>query len=247
MNKPLSTMSAHKISSLAIAGAMAFTGVGAMTVGAAPAGAAPTEAAAAECPSSDHLKLRDDDESKGIESAEEAQCRLNAAGYKVSVDGRFGESSVKALKEFQKANKLKADGVLGQEAWKKLVTETGGQWNPDERAQAVIDYTEAQRGKPYDLGASGPDAFDCSGLTMKAFATVDVILDHKGKRQPGQLGKVDASDRKPGDLISWSSHRGHVGVYVGDGQMIDAGDKAGGVTRRAPDIYSGTEYYRDVG
>lgn len=242
MNKPLSTMSAHKISSLAIAGAMAFTGVGAMTVGAAP-----TEAAAAECPSSDHLKLKDDDESKGIESAEEAQCRLNAAGYKVSVDGRFGESSVKALKEFQKANKLKADGVLGQEAWKKLVTETGGQWNPDERAQAVIDYTEAQRGKPYDLGASGPDAFDCSGLTMKAFATVDVILDHKAKRQPGQLGMVDASDRKPGDLISWSSHRGHVGVYVGDGQMIDAGDKAGGVTRRAPDIYSGTEYYRDVG
>lgn len=114
-------------------------------------------------------------------------------------------------------------------------------------AIAVIDYAEAQRGKPNDLGESGPDRFDCSGLTTMAYTKAGVGLVHKAAKQPNGLDKVAADERKPGGLVTWPSHRCHVGVCVGDGQMIDAADQAGAVTRRAPDLYSGTEYYRALG
>ena len=242
MSTAPNTVRTHRFARLAAAVAIAVTGAGMTTIAAAPA-----QAADADCPSSDHLKLKDEKESKGIASAKEAQCRLNAAGFDVEVDGRFGASSVTALKKFQKESGVESDGVLGQSTWKVLVEKTGGKWSPDEKAQAVIDYAEAQRGKPYDLGSSGPDKFDCSGLTKMAYSKAGVELVHKAAKQTNGLDKVAADDRKPGDLVTWSSHHGHVGVYVGDGQMIDAGNKAGGVTRRAPDIYSGTEYYRALG
>jgi cell wall-associated NlpC family hydrolase len=90
---------------------------------------------------------------------------------------------------------------------------------------AVLAYARAQIGKPYQWGAEGPDSFDCSGLTMMAWRQAGVYLSHYTGAQYAETARVPISDLQPGDLVFFgssgeSSH--HMGLYVGDGQMIEA-------------------------
>ena len=90
---------------------------------------------------------------------------------------------------------------------------------------AVIAFAQAQIGKPYEWGAAGPGTWDCSGLTMKAWAQAGVYLSHYTGYQWGETSRVALGDLRPGDLVFFgsdgpSSH--HVGLYVGNGTMIDA-------------------------
>jgi cell wall-associated NlpC family hydrolase len=90
---------------------------------------------------------------------------------------------------------------------------------------AVLAYARAQLGKPYQWGASGPNAFDCSGLTMQAWARAGVYLDHYTGAQWDETSRVAISDLRPGDLVFFgdsgpTAH--HMGLYVGGGQMIEA-------------------------
>jgi cell wall-associated NlpC family hydrolase len=103
---------------------------------------------------------------------------------------------------------------------------------------AVIGYAQAQLGKPYQWGADGPDSFDCSGLTMRAWQQAGVNLYHYTGAQWDQTARVAISDLRPGDLVFFgssgpSSH--HVGLYVGNGQMIEA--PRAGVPVRYASIY----------
>jgi cell wall-associated NlpC family hydrolase len=100
---------------------------------------------------------------------------------------------------------------------------------------AVIGYAQAQLGKPYGWGASGPGSFDCSGLTMMAWRQAGVYLSHYTGAQWSETSRVAISDLRPGDLVFFgysgpSSH--HVGLYVGGGQMIEA-PHTGAVVRYA--------------
>ncbi|HEY3481440.1 MAG TPA: C40 family peptidase [Streptomyces sp.] len=100
---------------------------------------------------------------------------------------------------------------------------------------AVIAYAQAQLGKPYGWGASGPGSFDCSGLTLMAWRQAGVYLSHYTGAQWSETSRVAISDLRPGDLVFFgysgpSSH--HVGLYVGDGQMIEA-PHTGAVVRYA--------------
>ncbi len=90
---------------------------------------------------------------------------------------------------------------------------------------AVIGYAQAQLGKPYQWGGSGPDSFDCSGLTMRAWQRAGVNLSHYTGAQWGETSRVAISDLRPGDLVFFGSsgpNSHHVGLYVGGGQMIEA-------------------------
>jgi cell wall-associated NlpC family hydrolase len=95
-------------------------------------------------------------------------------------------------------------------------------------AQAAIDYARAQIGKPYQWGAVGPDRFDCSGLTMRAWERGGVQLPHYSVAQYEQAGKVALGDIRPGDLVFFGSNKSdpnsiyHVGLYIGGGNMIEA-------------------------
>jgi peptidoglycan DL-endopeptidase CwlO len=78
-------------------------------------------------------------------------------------------------------------------------------------------------GKPYIFGASGPSGYDCSGLTMTAWASVGVSLDHYTKDQWGQGTSVSRADLQPGDLVFYypgSLH--HVALYIGGGMVVHA-------------------------
>lgn len=93
---------------------------------------------------------------------------------------------------------------------------------PTARVKAVLDYACAQLGDPYQWGADGPDSFDCSGLTMQAWARGGVSLPHSSKMQVGYGTRVSASNLRPGDLVFFYSPISHVAIYIGKGMMVTA-------------------------
>ena len=77
-------------------------------------------------------------------------------------------------------------------------------------------------GDPYEWGAAGPDAFDCSGLVMWAYAQVGVSLLHFTGDQWNEGEHVSIDQLEPGDLVFFYADLGHVGLYIGNGLMVDA-------------------------
>ncbi len=93
---------------------------------------------------------------------------------------------------------------------------------PNRQSQVAVDAALSQMGKPYSYGASGPDSYDCSGLTMWAWAQAGVSLPHNSGAQYAATTRVDRSDWEPGDLLFFGSPIHHVGMYIGNGQMVEA-------------------------
>lgn len=89
-------------------------------------------------------------------------------------------------------------------------------------AAAVVQAAYSVLGRPYLWGASGPGSFDCSGLTSYAWARAGVSLPHSAAAQFGSGRPVARTDLRPGDLVFFYSPISHVGIYIGNGQMIDA-------------------------
>ena len=96
-------------------------------------------------------------------------------------------------------------------------------------AQQAIAFARAQIGDPYQWGATGPDTWDCSGLTMMAYRSAGISLPRTSAQQ-WTVGQHihDIVDLAPGDLVFYASNLGdastihHVGLYIGDGLMIEA-------------------------
>jgi peptidoglycan DL-endopeptidase CwlO len=89
-------------------------------------------------------------------------------------------------------------------------------------AAAAVRAAASQIGKPYRWGAAGPDSYDCSGLTMWAWAHGGVSLPHSSRAQYASLPKVPLSQLAPGDLIFRGSPIHHVSIYAGGGRVITA-------------------------
>jgi cell wall-associated NlpC family hydrolase len=89
-------------------------------------------------------------------------------------------------------------------------------------AAEAVAFAKAQVGKPYQFGASGPGAYDCSGLTMAAWAQAGVSLPHSAAMQYDVTRHISSSELQPGDLIFRYSPISHVAMYIGGGQQIAA-------------------------
>lgn len=89
---------------------------------------------------------------------------------------------------------------------------------------AAVAAAAAQSGKPYIFGAAGPNAFDCSGLTMFVFAQFGVYLPHLADAQRGYGTAVAAADAAPGDLMIFldGGYGYHAAIFAGGGMMYDA-------------------------
>ena len=106
-----------------------------------------------------------------------------------------------------------------------------GSWNY--KVNQVIYQAQHQLGKPYRYGAAGPSAFDCSGLVMWAFAQEGIALPHYTGAQWNMGMHVARADLEPGDLVFFGADISHVGIYIGDGLMVDA-PNSGAVVRVEP-------------
>jgi cell wall-associated NlpC family hydrolase len=100
-----------------------------------------------------------------------------------------------------------------------------GSATPARAAAQAISYARQQLGKPYVYGAIGPAAFDCSGLVQAAWASAGVSIPRTSEEQWAQLPHV--SSPQPGDLVFYVGSPidpppGHVTLYIGSGQMIEA-------------------------
>ncbi|MGW7577923.1 NlpC/P60 family protein [Streptomyces sp. NPDC054765] len=86
----------------------------------------------------------------------------------------------------------------------------------------AIAYATAQIGKDYVWGAEGPDTFDCSGLTLRAWQAGGRTIPRTSQEQWRLLPRVALKDMRPGDLIIYFSDASHVGMYLGQGAIVHA-------------------------
>jgi peptidoglycan DL-endopeptidase CwlO len=100
-------------------------------------------------------------------------------------------------------------------------------------AQIAVDTAMAQRGKPYVWAASGPGSFDCSGLVQYAYAAAGIDLPHSSRLQAGMGQPVSRNELQPGDLVAFYSPISHIGIYIGNGQMVHA-PSTGDVVKISP-------------
>lgn len=93
---------------------------------------------------------------------------------------------------------------------------------PSTAAATAINYACSQLGDAYVWAATGPDYWDCSGLTMQAYAAAGISLPHSSRLQAGYGTSVSVSSLQAGDLVFFHSPISHVGIYLGNGMMVHA-------------------------
>ncbi|MFF2410211.1 NlpC/P60 family protein [Streptomyces sp. NPDC058092] len=104
---------------------------------------------------------------------------------------------------------------------------------PNSRAAEAVAFAYGALGKPYVWGSTGPSSFDCSGLTQAAWRSAGVSLPRTTYTQINAGQHVSRSELAPGDLVFFYSGISHVGLYIGNGQMIHA-PRPGAPVRIAP-------------
>ncbi|MFF2366937.1 NlpC/P60 family protein [Streptomyces sp. NPDC058122] len=113
------------------------------------------------------------------------------------------------------------------------------------KAAEALAFARAQVGKPYVWGATGPDSYDCSGLTQAAWKAAGVSLPRVTYDQVNAGTTVSLADARPGDLVFFYDDISHVGMYIGDGMMIHA-PKPGAYVREESIYYDGTSAIHSV-
>jgi cell wall-associated NlpC family hydrolase len=134
----------------------------------------------------------------------------------------------KARKEAEVRRALEALANQGNGASSVPASSVGGDNIPNlpapsAQAGAAIAFAEAQLGKPYEYAASGPNTFDCSGLTMRAWGAAGVSMPHYSGAQYAMFPHVPLGQLQPGDLLFWGGGGSeHVAMYIGGGLQIAA-------------------------
>lgn len=127
------------------------------------------------------------------------------------VKGEIGELVRQA--QAQRSAAPAAAAPSGKSNWNGPVPDPAG------GAGAAVAFARAQLGKPYEYAASGPDTYDCSGLTMRAWQAGGVSMPHYSGAQGSMFPRVPLDQLQPGDLITSSSWPAHVGIWVGGGYI----------------------------
>lgn len=116
----------------------------------------------------------------------------------------------------------KQDASKAQQEWLDSGALKGVDAKVSSAGKRAVEYAAQQLGKPYVWGAEGPSSFDCSGLTSQAWAAAGTPIPRTSQEQWRQLTHVGTREMRPGDLIIYFSGATHVGMYVGQGNIIHA-------------------------
>lgn len=110
---------------------------------------------------------------------------------------------------------------------------------PAPGGSSAVDAALNQLGKPYIWGASGPGGFDCSGLMLSAWRAAGRSLPHSSRAQYAATTRVSVSQIRAGDLVFYGSPIHHVGMYIGNGEMVEA-------SRRGTPVRTRSIFRRDL-
>ena len=167
-------------------------------------------------------ELRKDSEAKIAES-KQVLSRLTAAerAALAAAEKKAAEEAKAKAEAAAQTTGAGSNGAAGESATADTTSGTSAVSGSSRGAKAIA-FAKAQLGKRYVLGAAGPDAYDCSGLTSKAWAAAGVTLPRTSQTQIGVGKSVSRGELQAGDLVFYYSDISHVALYVGNGQIIHA-------------------------
>jgi cell wall-associated NlpC family hydrolase len=174
----------------------------------------------------DRLEMRQELAEREVDTI--ADTRETLAEEKALVDRRAAEAE-ELLARLEEEREQRLSRSRSRQPVQADARETVAAAPASGRAGAAVQYALAQVGDSYVYGASGPSAFDCSGLTMMAWAAAGVALPHSSSAQMGSGAPVSTSALQPGDLVFYYSPVSHVGIYIGNGQIAHAANPSTGV------------------
>jgi peptidoglycan DL-endopeptidase CwlO len=145
-----------------------------------------------------------------LATAAALQARMNAG--KEAIDGKIDQVNSAAMKQ--------AMAIFDQTGQYPDITIPTANTVGAQALQAAL----TRRGDPYVWGAAGPGAFDCSGLVVWAFGQEGTALPHYTGDLWDSGVHIPRNDLEPGDLVFFFADISHVGIYLGDGLMVDAPD-----------------------
>ena len=163
---------------------------------------------------------------KGDEGSSVKRLRLTlrALGHDdMTSSSTYDAATVDAVTSLQHKLGIKETGKVTSSFWSVL--QNGGRKVPaasSSKGATALSFAKKQLGDKYKYAAAGPDRWDCSGLTMKAWAAAGVTLPHNSAAQYKIGKKVKKSELKAGDLVFFYSGPSHVGIYAGDGKIVHA-------------------------
>jgi cell wall-associated NlpC family hydrolase len=161
-------------------------------------------------------------------TAQHAALKTEIAAYQATFDALSAQEQRAAV-----AAHHGEDRASRADRTEPVAAATGPVAANSQAAQIAVDTAMAQRGKPYVWAGSGPGSFDCSGLTAYAYRAAGVALPHSSRMQ-SQMGQPVSRDQlQPGDLVFFYQPVSHVGIYIGNGQMVHA-PTSGDVVKVAP-------------
>jgi cell wall-associated NlpC family hydrolase len=123
---------------------------------------------------------------------------------------------------------------------------SGGVSTSSSGGSGVVGVAERYLGVPYHWGGTSPSSgFDCSGLVQYSYAQVGVSLPRTSQQQEHSGTEVSPKNARPGDLVFYGEPAYHVGIYMGNGKMIDAAHT--GTNVRIENLWGGESHWRRVG
>ncbi|WP_007026027.1 C40 family peptidase [Saccharomonospora iraqiensis] len=186
----------------------------------------------------DAVQRAEDAKNQAAEAREQAEkARDKAERIAADLEARKKELDDQIAELEQQASLLSSSDVAAQQ---DIGPDPGPIQAPGPAAQGAIDAAMAKRGSPYVWGATGPSEFDCSGLTQWAYNQAGVSIPRTSRSQSQYGTPVSRSQLQPGDLVFFYSPVSHVGIYIGNGQMVHA-PTSGDVVKVSPlqDQFSG--------
>ena len=177
----------------------------------------------------------------------EIQGQLSSFGYDVVADGDFGPATAEAVKDFQAAQGLAVDGMVGPSTYEALLGKTMPQVSRGSNsiARRIIAESMQYIGVPYYFGGTTPAGFDCSGYVRYVFANAGIYLPRTADAQYDYGYPISSAEMVPGDLVFFSTYEygpSHVGIYLGNGKFINASSSRGVVIDSLHSGYWGACY-----